>query len=52
MSNDITYFIVNPNELFSYLKNDFNTNSKMIRKYLDNNLDEIFIEKLLKILKL
>tara|TARA_B100001109_G_C18809565_1_gene449014 strand:- start:10 stop:630 length:621 start_codon:yes stop_codon:yes gene_type:complete len=52
MSNDITYFIVNPNKLFSYLKNDFNTNSKMIRKYLDNNLDEIFIEKLLKLLKL
>ena len=51
MSNDITYFIVNPNELFSYLKNDFNTNSKMIRKYLLNLLAVLLVVKLLKLEK-
>ena len=50
MSNDITYFIVYPNELYNYLKNDFNTNSITIRKFVNNNLDINFINKLLKLL--
>lgn len=52
VSKDIRYFIVYPNELYNYLKNDFNTNSLTIKKFVDNNLNKDFIDKLLKLLKL
>lgn len=48
---DINYFIINPGHLHSYLKNDFETNSKLIKDIINKNLDEKLINKLLDLFR-
>lgn len=52
MINDITYFIINPNEFYKYLKYEFNTDSKLIQRFIDRDLNKEIINKLLDSLKL
>lgn len=49
---DINYFIINPNHLYNYLKNDFETNCKLIQNIIDKNLDDKLINKLLNLLRI
>ena len=50
--DDISYFITNPTNLYNYLKNDFETDSKLIKKIIETNLNQALINKLLELLRI